>query len=148
MKLYLLPSLPSSVDEENFKTLTSTARVPVFQITKLYKLFNADHSAYSSIICVVDSSTLGVMARNADTLFEALPTVLRSVPGVVYPSDWLMLTSYFENVDWIDFEKLLLKSAQRTDTPSQASSSFSRDRGLDVGEIDTDVDLNSVEMEV
>lgn len=74
----------------------------------LYEVYSEPELDHALLGLTLEQVTL--ISRYPAELLASVPTIIRNVPGVVYPSTWLLAASMFPAIDWATFEGKMAKS--------------------------------------
>lgn len=80
----------------------------------------------SHAVCAVKTKTLQAISRFADELLKDVPTVVRAVPGLVYPGSWMTTAAVLPTIDFSELEANLSKSGLISFNPGEVSKKSSQ----------------------
>lgn len=138
MSTYLIPD-SGNFDElsERVKTAGATLITPQ-SVREL--ILNENDSTL--VIAGVSAMDMMVISRHSDTLMAEMPSVVMSVPGIIYPGDWMSAAAIFPPMDFKEIEGKLLKSGTTAFTPAQGTK---RGRGAPIRTLESGQSLDVAE---
>lgn len=113
MNLYLIPNVG---DFSRLADQAARAKVPLLTPSTIRELILTS-SGENTAIASVRAEDLLVLNRYAPTLMDEMPTIVMSVPGLVYSGEWMALASAFPSIDWVELERKISKSGHMATSP-------------------------------
>jgi len=113
MSVYIVP------DAGDFSEITEVSKkagVEIISAQTIRQLI-METASKPIVISSIRGQDLLVLNRHAPTLIDELPTVVMSVPGIVYTGEWVSLASSFPAIDWTELASKLSKSGHLANTP-------------------------------
>nr|QYF49674.1 MAG: hypothetical protein 1 [Zhejiang cysto-like virus] len=115
MVMYLIPD---DGDFTEINTVASRVKMGVVSATKVRDVVAATLNEVSAIV-VCPPEVLAILTRHAAQLFEdTVPTVLTSVPGLIYSGGWMANATVFPPMHFKDFEETYKRSGAMGLVPS------------------------------
>lgn len=113
--------VPSNGDASFLTESTSRASIPFFQADKARDFILGTEGVPLGVVAV-DEETMLVLTRHAAQLFNELPSVITSVPGLMYDQAWMAMGTVLPPTHWKTFEEQTKRSGVLSVTPAQAQS--------------------------
>lgn len=113
MNLYLIPNVG---DFSRLADQAARAKVPLLTPSTIRELILTS-AGENTAIASVKAEDLLVLNKYAPTLMDEMPTIVMSVPGLIYSGEWMALASAFPSVDWMELERKISKSGHMATTP-------------------------------
>nr|QYF49783.1 MAG: hypothetical protein 1 [Jiangsu sediment cysto-like virus 9] len=107
MQLFLIPS---NGDIEDLKKTTDRVGVRIVTPRTLRELIVESTSGDSVLVAAVTERQLSMMSRFPAELFDELPAVLLSAPGLFYDGAWMQMATAFPAEDYLQFARKAEKS--------------------------------------
>nr|QYF49734.1 MAG: hypothetical protein [Jiangsu sediment cysto-like virus 6] len=101
--------VPNDGDFDILAATTKKAGVPLITPSSLREMILETDGVPLAIVGL-GAEPLLILNRHAATLLSEVPTVVTSVPGLIYSGEWFTLASAFPAVDWTELERKLAKS--------------------------------------
>lgn len=118
MTVYILPA---NGDASTITEATSRATISYFH-AETVREFILGVEGLPIVVVSVPEEVLLVLTRHASQLFVELPSVLTSVPGIMYDQSWMTMGTVFPPTHWRTFEEQTKRSGVLSTTPEQAES--------------------------
>lgn len=126
--------VPANGDATELTALTSRAQIPFVQPANVREFILGIEGVPLGVMAV-NEETLLVLSRHAAQLMVELPSVLTSVPGLMYDQSWMAMGTYFPPTHWKTFSESNKRSGVTSHTPDVLES---RRVGANSGSIDFD----------
>jgi hypothetical protein len=101
--------VPTTGEHEKVIELGSKAGIHVSFPTTV-RDFIIESSEHSHAIFGMTTESLMTLTRHAKQLLVEMPSVVMSVPGIVYTADWNIAATSFHPLDWTEIESKLSKT--------------------------------------
>jgi hypothetical protein len=101
--------VPTTGDHEKLIDLGSKAGIHV-SFPATVRDFIIESAEHSHGIFAMTTESLMTLTRHAKQLLSEMPSVVLSVPGVVYTADWNIAATSFHPLDWSEIESKLSKT--------------------------------------
>lgn len=118
MNKYIIPAVPAN--DEVLAQLQAAGMVVSPEMPTIYAFLAALHGPDTHII-QVNARQLHIMTVAPDQFFSDIPEIINSMPGVIYPSEWMQQAAIFPAIDWHQFNARLVKTGAVQFTPKSKS---------------------------
>lgn len=138
--------VPSNGDAATVTESTTRAGIPFFHAANVREYILGVEGKPLAVVAV-DEETMLVLTRHATQLFIELPSVITSVPGLMYDQSWMAMGTVFPPTHWKTFEEQTKRSGVLSVTPAQAESrGVGANAQMPVSFVDDDLDVDSSAM--
>jgi hypothetical protein len=133
MSIYIVPS---NGDFSEIQEIASRAGVELFTPQTIREFILQTHDIPFAIVAMGPDDMLA-LSRHAATLVPEMPSVVASVPGLIYEGSWVSQATAFPSIDWSEMAKKMEKSGHLATTPEDLEK-------RDVGSPTFDIRHNSL----
>lgn len=115
MTIYIIPE---GVDNKDLSDTLARFGAPLLRPARL-RDFILETQGAALTVSTLSVADLMVLNRHAATLLDEVPTVVLSIPGALYTSEWMSVASALPAIDWIELGKKLQKSGHTANNVEQ-----------------------------
>lgn len=133
MTIYIIPA---NGDASSVTEATSRATIAYFHAATVREFILGVEGLPIAVVSVPEEVLL-VLTRHASQFFVELPSVLTSVPGIMYDQGWMTMGTVLPPTHWKTFEEQTKRSGVLATTPEKAES---RGVGANVATLSPDDD--------
>lgn len=138
MTIYVVPA---NGHAKEISDAAARASIPFFQASTVREYILGCDGKTIAVVAVPEEVML-VLARHANQIFTELPSVVTSVPGLMYDQSWMAMGTIFPPTHWKTFEEQMKRSGVLSTSPDMASS---RNVGANVASLSAPDDADTDE---